>query len=282
LFVRLLGRLRGRVSALPRARRLPLPFAAGILVGLVGLVFPEVLGAGYGSIDRALHDEFGWRLLLTLGVTKMLTTAACFASGTPGGMFAPTLFIGAMIGGGIGSLAHAYWPVATSLPSAYVLVGMGTFFAAVFRAPMTSVFMVFEVSASYEIILPVMVANLIAYLVARKLSAVTFFEMVATQEGLQLPSHERQRDTQVRRVEDAMRSADELAPDAEVSITAPIVHPDQSLETALRLFGRRRTLTVVSRQDLSLVIGTLSLEDVLNAYGIERDTAPTQPPEKTR
>jgi hypothetical protein len=127
-----------------------------------------------------------------------------------------------------------------------------------------------------------MVANLIAYLVARKLSAVTFFEMVATQEGLQLPSHERQRDTQVRRVEDAMRSADELAPDAEVSITAPIVHPDQSLETALQLFGRRRTLTVVSRQDLSLVIGTLSLEDVLNAYGIERDTAPTQPPEKTR
>ena len=281
LFVRLLGRLRGRVSAQPRAQRLALPVAAGILVGLVGLLFPEVLGAGYGSIDRALHDEFGWRLLLTLGVAKMLTTAACFASGTPGGMFAPTLFIGAMIGGGIGSLAHAYWPVATSPPSAYVLVGMGTFFAAVFRAPMTSVFMVFEVSASYEIILPVMVANLIAYLVARKLSAATFFDMVATQEGLQLPSHERQRDTQVRRVEDAMRPAD-LTPDTEVSITAPVVHPDQSLETALRLFGRRRTLTVVSRQDLGLAIGTLSLDDVLNAYGIERGHAETQPREEAR
>jgi CIC family chloride channel protein len=273
LFVRLLGALRGRVSALPISTRAILPFVAGILVGLTGLVFPEVMGAGYGSIDRALHDEFGWRLLLTLGIVKLLTTSTCFAAGTPGGMFAPTLFTGAMIGGGIGSLAQLYWPVATSPPSAYVLVGMGTFFAAVFRAPMTSVFMVFEVSASYEIILPVMVANLIAYLVARKLSAVTFFEMVAAQEGLQLPSHERQRDTQVLRVEDAMRPADESpGADGGAPGAAPIVHPDQSLETALRLFGHRRTLTVVSRQDLTLVIGTLSLDDVLTAYGVERKT----------
>jgi CIC family chloride channel protein len=229
------------------------------------------MGAGYGSIDRALHDEFGWRLLLTLGIVKLLTTSTCFAAGTPGGMFAPTLFTGAMIGGGIGSLAQLYWPVVTSPPSAYALVGMGTLFAAVFRAPMTSVFMVFEVSASYEIILPVMVANLVAYLVARKLSASTFFEMVAAQEGLQLPSHERQRDTQVLRVEDAMRPADEsTAAHAEGSAKAPIVHPDQSLETALRLFRHRRTLTVVSRKDLTLVIGTLSLDDVLRAYGVDR------------
>jgi CIC family chloride channel protein len=183
-------------------------------------------------------------------------------------MFAPTLFTGAMIGGGIGSLAQLYWPVATSPPSAYVLVGMGAFFAAVFRAPMTSVFMVFEVSASYEIILPVMVANLIAYLVARKLSAVTFFEMVAAQEGLLLPSHERQRDSHVLRVEDAMRPAEDVT-SAETPSTSPIVHPDQSLETALRLFGRRRTLAVVSRRDLTSVVGTLALDDVLKAYGVK-------------
>jgi CIC family chloride channel protein len=269
LFVRMLGRLRGRLSDLPRRTRLLLPFIAGALVGLTGLFLPEVMGAGYGSIDRALHDEFGWRLLLLLGITKMVVTAACFAAGTPGGMFAPTLFTGAMMGGGIGSLAQLYWPVETSPHSAYVLVGMGTFFAAVFRAPMTSVFMVFEVSASYVIILPVMVANLIAYLVARKLNPVTFFDMVAAQEGLQLPSHERQRDTQVLRVEDAMRPVAEAAAFAYPGAQSlPIVHPDQSLETALRLFGSRRTLPVVSRRDVSRVIGTLHLDDVLRAYGV--------------
>jgi CIC family chloride channel protein len=269
LFVRLLGRLRGRLRVLSRKTRLVLPFAAGIVVGLTGLVFPEVMGAGYGAIDGALHDEFVWQLLLMLGITKMLMTATCFAAGTPGGMFAPTLFTGAMIGGGIGSLAQLYWPVATSPPSAYVLVGMGAFFAAVFRAPMTSVFMVFEVSASYEIILPVMVANLIAYLVARKLSAVTFFEMVAAHEGLLLPSHERQRDSHVLRVEDAMRPAEDVITGTDSPSTTPIVHPDQSLETALRLFGRRRTLPVVSRRDLMSVVGTLTLDDVLKAYGVK-------------
>ena len=269
LFVRFLGRLRGRLTDLSRKTRLVLPFAAGIVVGLTGLVFPEVMGAGYGAIDGALHDEFVWQLLLMLGITKMLMTATCFAAGTPGGMFAPTLFTGAMIGGGIGSLAQLYWPVATSPPSAYVLVGMGAFFAAVFRAPMTSVFMVFEVSASYEIILPVMVANLTAYLVARKLSAVTFFEMIAAQEGLLLPSHERQRDSHVLRVEDAMRPAEDVTSATEPLSASPIVHPDQSLETALRLFGRRRTLAVVSRRDLTSVVGTLTLEDVLKAYGVK-------------
>jgi CIC family chloride channel protein len=229
------------------------------------------MGAGYVSIDSALHDEFGWELLLVLGVAKMVVTAMCFAAGTPGGMFAPTLFIGAMIGGGIASLAPLAWPVATSPPSAYVLVGMGTFFAAVFRAPITSVFMVFEVSASYVIILPVMVA----YLVARKLNPVTFFEMVAAQEGLQLPSHERQRDARPLRVEDAMTAAPEsatrsLMPEDD-GRPALVLHPDQSLDTALRLFGSRRALAVVSRRDLTQVLGVLSLNDVLRAYGVRRE-----------
>lgn len=272
VFVRALGVLRGRLSDSPRIVRLIQPFAAGGVVGLVGLVLPHVMGAGYGAIDSALHDEFGWRLLLTLGLVKMLVTAFCFAAGTPGGMFAPTLFVGAMIGGGIGALAQLYWPVESSPPSAYVLVGMGTFFAAVFRAPMTSVFMVFEVSASYVIILPVMVANLVAYLVARWLNPVTFFEMVAAQDGLQLPSHERQRDARTLRVEDAMRVLADgtdgppvTAPDGR---PIPFVHPDQSLDAALRLFGEHRVLLVVNRQDVTRVMGTISLDDLLRAYGV--------------
>ena len=85
-----------------------------------------MLGAGYGAVDSALHDQFPWKMLLTLGIVKILVTWICFSAGTPGGMFAPTLFIGAMIGGGWGGLAHLYWPLETSSTNAYVLVGMGT------------------------------------------------------------------------------------------------------------------------------------------------------------
>jgi chloride channel protein, CIC family len=269
-FVRALGIWRGRLSGVPALWRATHPVLAGAAVGLVGLVMPQVLGAGYGAVDGALHDEFSWPFLLSLAIAKMAVTAACFAAGTPGGMFAPTLFIGAMIGGGLGSLAQTYWPVEMSPPSAYVLVGMGTFFAAVFRAPMTSVFMVFEVSASYVIILPVMIANLVAYLVSRQLHPVTFFEMVAVQDGLTLPSPETQRETRVLRVEDAMTSASAgdvslIEPDGE---PVPILHPDQPLDTALREFRGRQVLPVVSRQDLTRVLGILTLDDVLRAYGI--------------
>jgi CIC family chloride channel protein len=270
LFVKALSTLRGRLSDAPRWRRVLQPFVAGAIVGLVGLALPEVMGAGYGPIDSALHNHFTWQLLIVLAVAKMAVTAVCFASGTPGGMFAPTLFVGAMAGGSIGALAQLYWPVASSPPSAYVLVGMGTFFAAVFRAPMTSVFMVFEVSATYEIILPVMLANLVAYLVARQLNPVTFFDMVAAQDGLRLPSHDRQRDDRTLRVEDAMRplSSPAVAAATDGEPPPPPLHPDQSLDAALRLFGHRRVLPVVSRQDVRQVLGELSLEDALRTYGI--------------
>jgi CIC family chloride channel protein len=171
-----------------------------------------------------------------------------------------------MIGGGIGALAQQYWPLPQAAPGAFVLVGMGTFFAGVFRAPMTSIFMVFEVSASYVIILPVMLANLVAYLVARRQNRVTFFEMVAAQDGLQLPSLEQQRDARRLRVEDAMRLTAEAS--SEDLRGAPIIHPDQALDTALQMFGDRAVLPVVSRRDVTRQLGELTLDDVLKAYGI--------------
>jgi hypothetical protein len=165
-----------------------------------------------------------------------------------------------------------------------VLVGIGTFFAAVFRAPMTSVFMVFEVSASYVIIVPVMVANIVSYLVSRKLSRLTFFDMVAAQDGLELPSHERQRDARRLSVEDAMRPAGgpgPAPPGVPAPRAAPVLHPDQSLDTALHLFGRHKVLEVVSRQDLSRVLGTLSLADVLRAYGVQDAPPASDQPDAT-
>jgi CIC family chloride channel protein len=130
--------------------------------------------------------------------------------------------------------------------------------------------MVFELSASYVIILPVMVANLVAYLVARKLQPVTFFDMVAAQDGLQLPSQERQREQRPLRVEDAMQ----MTPAADtVEQRELVLYPDESLDRALRLFQSHDALLVVSRQDSRRVLGVLTVGDTLRAYGIRRSNS---------
>jgi CIC family chloride channel protein len=203
-FIKAVEWLRRLLARLPAHSRHVQPLIAGLLVGAMGLLLPEIMGAGYEAIDSALHSQFPWRLLLLLAAAKIIATLICTGAGIPGGMFAPTLFTGAMIGGGLGGLAQAYSPFPASSTGEYVLVGMGTFFAGVFRAPMTSVFMVFEVTASYVIILPVLVANTLAYMVSQRLQRSPFFEMVAREEGIELPSSEGQRELQPLRVEDAM------------------------------------------------------------------------------
>lgn len=217
-FTKLVRLVRTRLRELPGWTVYVRPGVAGLLVGVAGLWLPEVMGAGYAAVDAALHSRYSWQLLLALGLVKVLVTLLCFSAGIPGGMFAPTLFAGAMIGGALGSMAEQLALFPTSTTGAYVLVGMGTFFAGVFRAPMTSVFMVFEVSATYMIILPVMVANTIAYVVARGLERVPFFELVAREEGLDLPSVEAHREQAPLRIEDAMRApAPQLGPDTELA-----------------------------------------------------------------
>lgn len=205
-FTRYTTQLRARFISLPPRSRYVLPAAAGLVAGIVGYWFPGVLGAGYGAIDSAMHDQFTWQTLLVFGFLKVLIVAVCFSSGVPGGMFAPALFIGAMIGGGIGGLATTYSPLPTSSVGSYVLVGMGTFFAGSIRAPMTSVFMVFEVSASYVIILPAMIANTIAYMISRHMQRESMFHIVGLQDGLDLPSVEEQREAPMLTVEDALSS----------------------------------------------------------------------------
>jgi chloride channel protein, CIC family len=327
LFARTIERLRGRLERLPAWTRYAQPVAAGLLVGAVGLWLPEVMGAGYDAIDNALHDQFPWRMLLLLSAAKMLVTLFCFSTGIPGGMFAPTLFAGAMMGGGLGGLAHLYWPAPTSPASAYVLVGMGTLFAGVFRAPMTAIFMVFEVSASYVIIPPVAIAGTVSYFVSRQLHRVPFFTMLARQEGVDLPSAEERRAVPILHVEDAMRTpgdalrfgvtaaealveldrrgvselladdgsagwfrvtrdalerakeqgwGDRPIPEALPGERAPRVYPDLPADAALRLLGANPILPVVSRADSRKLVGVVTLEDVLGAYGADR--TPDGPP----
>ncbi len=204
-FTKIIAYFRPKLRALPEWTYYLQPAAAGLLIGFIGLRFPQSMGTGYPYIDQALHSQYTWQILAILGFAKILTTSLSFVSGTPGGMFAPVLFIGAMIGGAIGGLEHHFFPQISASVAPFALVGMGTFFAGFLRVPITSVFMVVETSGSYSIVLPVMISNTIAYLISRKYQDVALFDLLAKQDNLELPSMEEQREQIVLRVEDAMR-----------------------------------------------------------------------------
>ena len=207
LFTQALGYLRPRLRRVSANWQMLQPAAAGLLVGGIGyLGFPQVMGPGYGAIDQAMHAEFAWKMLLALALLKMLATTLSFSSGTPGGMFAPTLFVGAMFGAAVGSVEKMYSPHFTGSVGSYALVGMGVLFASFMRAPLTSVFMVLEVSGNYSIIVPVILANTIAYLFARALQPVPIFEIFTQQDGLELPSMEEKREENDLHLEDALEA----------------------------------------------------------------------------
>lgn len=206
VFAKAIGYLRPRLRALPQWTQYLQPALAGLVIGLIGyLGAPQVMGAGYQYIDQAMHDQFTWQMLGILAGLKILATTLSFVSGTPGGMFAPTLFIGAMLGGSVGAVERLLYPHLAGTTGTYALVGMGVLFAGFLRVPMTSVFMVVELSGNYSIIVPVILANAFAYVISRSFQSVPIFDLLTRQDGLDLPSLEELREENVLHIEDAMR-----------------------------------------------------------------------------
>jgi chloride channel protein, CIC family len=223
LFARCLSYLRPKLRSQPQWSQLLQPAAAGLLVGAIGYFgLVQVMGAGYEAIDQAMHAQFAWKMLLLLALFKIIATTLSFSSGTPGGMFAPTLFIGAMLGAAVGTFEKIYFPHLTGTIGSYALVGMGVLFAAFLRAPLTSVFMVLEVSGSYSIVLPVILANAIAYLISRVLQPVPILEQFTHQDGLDLPSMEELREESNLHLEDAMQP-----------VTVPVLQGSETIADTL-------------------------------------------------
>jgi chloride channel protein, CIC family len=289
LFLKWLSYARPRIQKWPRWTQYVQPAAAGLVIGFIGIRLPQVMGAGYSVIDQALHGQFSWKLLLILAALKIFATGISFLSGTPGGMFAPTLFIGAMLGGAVGSVEHHFFPGLTGTVGTYALVGMGVFFAGFLRTPITSVFMVIEVSGSYTAILPIMIANMVAYLISRTYQKVPLFDILARQDGLILPSIEEEREQVPLTVEIAMlrdgavvalpeELAGDLAKRAEAKKDAPIlirVRPGEWLlldrEEIQRLAadGAMNTKAAEAKPKgpLPVLFRDQSLEDALHAVG---------------
>ncbi len=187
-FVRAPLELRKRFARLPRSTVWAQPVVGGLCVGLFGFFVPAVMGVGYDQVDLALSGESLLRVMVMLAVLKILATAVCYASGNAGGIFGPSMFIGAMIGGAVGNVAHLLFPTGTAGPGAYALVGMGTAFAGIIRTPLTSVIMIFEVTRNYTIIVPLMISNLTAFYISQRFQREPIYEALARQDGLHLPT----------------------------------------------------------------------------------------------
>jgi CIC family chloride channel protein len=342
-FVKLLLRIRKYCLGMPRSTEWWQPAMGGLAVGLMGWFFPDVLGVGYGHVSEALNGQMTLQVMVVLVVLKLLATTSCYGTGNAGGIFGPSLFIGAMLGGALGTLAHQLLPDFTGGVGAYALVGMGALFAGIVRVPLTSVIMIFEMTRDYSIIVPLMIANLISFYISYRLQKEPIYEALQHQDGLHLPSGLKYRQgllivgdaaeppsgllKRTDRVEDARaylnadhnalpvldggrlagmitaiqvdqqiaaghgdRTVGELLP-ADVPnplLTAenfPHLHMDHPLDVALRRMARGKinVLPVVGRADIRDLKGIVTLQQILETYGVAGDkTTPQTPNQEMR
>ena len=321
-FVKLLLWLRLKFRLWPKWTLWFQPVVGGLATGLIGWFYPEVMGAGYHYIDGVLNGDVVVKVLFILAALKIIATAVCYSSGNAGGIFGPSLFIGAMVGGAFGGVVHSLFPAYTAGPGAYALVGMGVAFAGIVRTPLTSVIMIFEMTRDYTIIVPLMISNLIAFFISYRLQHEPIYEALATQDGVHLPTAEARTQLLRLRVSDAMSAPGEIfppqtpiaealtrkaadggrgragavghcrsradenvflesgtladlfhgAPDGDI----PHLHTDHSLAIALDRMGssKLRVLPVVSRANVRKLVGLVTLEAVLNAYGFSLPPPP--------
>src|SRR5438067_3404224 len=206
-FTKLLLGMRARFLKFPRKTLWFQPVAGGVVVGTMGWFVPQLLGVGYKHVGEALNGGLAVKLMALLLVLKLVAVATCYASGNAGGIFGPSLFLGAMLGGVVGNVANHFFPHTVGTPAAYALVGMGTALAGIVRAPMTSVLMIFETTRDYSVIVPLMISNLVSFFISSRLQREPIYEVLAQQDGIHLATApSRSRPTQ-HHVLEAMRPA---------------------------------------------------------------------------
>lgn len=162
------------------------PLTGALCIGCIGMAFPQVMGNGYHFIESVLNGGEALPVLFALIFLKIIATSVTLGSGGAGGVFAPSLFIGAMAGGAFGHLANLLLPGMTASPGAYATVGIGTFLAASTHAPMTAIFLLFEMTGNYMIIIPVMLTSIISTVVAKKFYPDSIDTVDFTREGINI------------------------------------------------------------------------------------------------
>jgi len=166
------------------------PAFGGIFIGLIGFYSLDLFGVGYEGVERALLGDIAVSTLLIMGVLKLIATSVTIGSGGSGGIFAPSLFLGAMFGGAFGETAHRIFPTITAPSGAYAVVGMAAVFAGAARAPITAIIILFEMTRDYNIILPLMLAVVISTVVVRGFNPETIYTTKVRRAGIDLRRYE--------------------------------------------------------------------------------------------
>jgi CIC family chloride channel protein len=238
-------------------RRLPIPNAVkpaigGLVLGGIALLLPQIMAGGYGWIQEAIDGRLTLTLLVLLCFGKIVATSFTISSGGSGGVFAPSLFVGAMLGGAFGALCEQLFPGAIAHPEAFVLVGMGGFFAGVARVPLTAMLMVCEMSGSYELLVPLMLVSVIN--VALLSSRWSLYEEQVT-AMIDSPAHQ---GDFVIDVLEQMRVSEVM----DTQRTFDLVPEGMPLEKILSLVARSRRSYFPVVDDQSQLVGIFSLRDL--------------------
>ncbi len=183
LFIKVLYFLEDRFESFP-VHPLLKPAFGGLLVGLIGLKLPQIFGVSYEAMDACLRNQLGFWLAFLLVFAKIVSTSFTLGSGGSGGIFAPSLFMGAMTGNFLGSLFHNSFPQSISSPGAFALVGMGAVVAGATHAPMTAIVIIFELTGDYKIILPLMLSCIIASLLTLGLHKESIYTLKLKRRGI--------------------------------------------------------------------------------------------------
>jgi CIC family chloride channel protein len=249
----------------------------GLLVGLLSVVRPEVWGNGRSMVNLVLQNPWPWQLLGIVLVCKVAATAATTGSGAVGGVFTPTLFTGAMLGGLLGHAAAALWPAQTAGPQAYALVGMGGFLAAVTRAPLMAMLMVFEMTLNYGIIAPLMLVSVVAYYMASALLT----------DSIYSESLRRKRSTavepepQIASVSDLMQPGPPTVLESAPFLEVARFFTSQPYDHLLVVDRQGRFLGAISLHDVKNELQDPELANLLTASDLVRTDIQTVTPETT-
>ena len=179
----------------------------------MALVFPHLLGVGYEAIDLALIQELSWWLMFLLVLCKILATSVTIGSGGSGGIFAPSLFMGAMAGGFFGTGVHAIFPGITASPGAYSIVGMGAVVSATTHGPLSAILILFELTSDYKIILPLMIACIIGSLASGQLLKESIYTLKLARRGVNIRAGREVNVLKSVSVKDVMNPAVETIPE---------------------------------------------------------------------
>ena len=250
------------------------PAIGGVLIGVIAIRFPEIFGVGYEAINEALTGDLGWKLLVILVIVKIVAVSLTIGSGGSGGVFAPSLFIGAMVGGAVGTVVHSLWPGMSGSPGAYALVGMAAVVAAGTHAPITAIVMIFELTGDYKIILPLMISSIIATLLATRLQKASIYTLKLLRRGVDIRGGFSPNVLSHLKARDAMRAeyaeigrADQLMP----VISRFVERPG---DTVLVTDAEKRLLGVITIDDIrplmtdpESVRGLVIAEDMMRADG---------------